>query len=94
MAQVGTNTTITTALFVISVVNTIRDGGICPKNIMADHTSTEQTMDAARLDVEPCGGMCQPIHETFVAMPLHNKEICLRKPTRHERMTQKLIRKE
>jgi hypothetical protein len=75
MAQVGTNTTITTAPFVISVVNTIRDGGICPKNIMADHTSTEQTMDAARLDVEPCGGMCQPIHETFVTILLHNKEI-------------------
>lgn len=56
MAQVGTNTTITTAPFVISVVNTIRDGGICPKNIMADHTSKAATTDAAKPGAEPCGG--------------------------------------
>jgi hypothetical protein len=56
MAQVGTNTTITTAPFVISVVNTIRDGGICPKNIMADHTSKKGIMDVAKPGAEPCGG--------------------------------------
>jgi hypothetical protein len=47
-----------------SAVLTIKAGGISPKNIMADHTSTEQTMDVARLAVELCGGICQITQQT------------------------------